>query len=162
MFRPLLLVALLAGGAVAFPAPANDARVPLARYVPAVVTCDGVEVLRASTSDNGRPDADEVWYYLRGLTFLPTDDFARLGDPAEGKPWRIPAAAKEAEKPLPVRFTVDVAYGGKVELRELLLVPAGEGKAGWRLAPGEAERWFSHRWIARAAAADLRDPKRAK
>lgn len=162
MIRVLAPVVLLLGGATAFVPTSRTDVAPFARYVPAVVTCDGVEVLRASSSDNGSPDADEVWYYLRNLTFQPTDEFARLGDPAAGELWRIPAPATKQEKPLPVRFTVDIAYGGKIELRELLLVPAGDGKVGWRLAPGEAERWFKHRWIARDAVAALRDPKRAK
>jgi hypothetical protein len=162
MIRVLAAIALLFGGATALvPASPNDVA-PFARFVPAVVLCDGVEVLRASTSDDGSPDADEVWYYLRNLTFQPTDEFARLGSPTVGGTWRIPAAAAEQPKPLPVRFTVEVAYGGKVDLRELQLVPAAGGNTGWRLAPGEAERWFQHRWIGRSAVAGLRDPKRAK
>lgn len=162
MIRVLAPVVLLLGGATAMLSASRTDVAPFARFVPAVVRCDGVEVLRASTSDNGSPDADEVWYYLRNLTFQPTDEFARLGDPAADGVWRIPAQATDQEKPLPVRFTVDIAYGGRLELRELLLEPAGTGKVGWRLAPGEAERWFKHRWIARDAVAALRDPKRAK
>ena len=141
-----------------------------ARLVRASVVVDGEVVLRTSTSDDGSPDADEVWGYLRGLEFEATPEFASLaaarkaegddgsfellgtavperGKSADGGPYRRP------------EIGLSISYGGEVELRKVRFVPAATaGK--WRLDKGVVERWFGLRMIAREWAVHLDKPRR--
>lgn len=135
-----------------------DASAPVARFVPASIAMDGKEILRGSTSDDGHPDVDEVWGYLRGITFSPTDDFAKLGLAADT------AQLLLEKKGEPKAIVLDLAYGGEVRTWRLELERCvdAHGKPCWKLAPPEIERLFSYRLISRSEAARLRDPKRTR
>ena len=70
------LIALLAGATLLAHASGPGTPAPAARLVRASIAVDGQVVLLASTSDDGHPDADQVWsYLLERLEFQPTDAF---------------------------------------------------------------------------------------
>lgn len=135
-----------------------EAREPAARFIRASLAVDGREILESSTSDDGHPDVDEVWGYLRGLEFTPTAEFEELG--------LAPDAPKLLleKKGEPRAIVLEVGYGGEVRTGRLELERGvdGKGKAFWKLAPAEIERLFPYRLISRAEAARLREPKRAR
>lgn len=146
---------------------------PATRLVLAEVSVGGEVVLRGSTSDDGEPDADEVWGYLKHLRFAPTDAFAGLGVAADAEALELlgevrPSTAT-SERPIhEPTITLDVHYGGVAALRRLSLVrapsEAGGGQRGaeWRVAPDERERYFDLRRITRREARLLDDPRRTK
>jgi hypothetical protein len=130
--------------------------------VSASIAVDGQVVLRASTSDDGHPDADLVWsYLLERLEFEPTDAFPALGiDPAaesatlgwlEGGETRARGARPE--------IVLDVAYGGRDTPFVLGLVRSAAQDV-WRVDRATVQSRFAHRRITRAEAALLREPKR--
>lgn len=135
-----------------------DAHAPAARFVPATIAIDGKEILRGSASDDGKPDVDEVWGYLRGMAFTPTEEFAKLGLAADASQLLL---EKKGE---PKAIVLDLAYGGEVRTWRLELARGvdGQGKACWKLAEPEIERLFSYRLISRSEAARLREPKRTR
>lgn len=134
-----------------------------ARLVPASISVDGEIVLRASTSDDGRPDADAVWSYLHRLEFEPTDAFASLGlapgDTAAELGWlRSRANAAKGEPP---ELVVSIAYGGRDAPYHLAL-ERSRGSSTWRVAKETIEQRFPHRTITRAQAARLTNPERTR
>ena len=90
-----------------------------ARFVWAKVPLDGTTLLERSTSDDGRVDADGVWEYLKSMKFKATKNFADL---------KVDPAAKEtvlnsnAPRGQPGTIVVDIAYGGKGNIRKLKLI----------------------------------------
>jgi hypothetical protein len=170
----LACAALVAGIAVSrVPASARAS----ARYVPAEIRVDGVTVLRASTSDDGSPDADAVWDYQRAtLAYEETEAFAearkgtavvvREVDGARECILQSPEVVDEdgkqqRRKPI---VEVDVSYGGRARVFEARLVErkSADGRAHWLLAVEAVERMFSHREISRREASLLADPERTR
>ena len=142
----------------------SPAAPPAERLVSASIEVDGKVVLRASTSDDGHPDADAVWGYLRaGLEFRPTEDFGSLGVAPEALEVELGWLKSRANAHLgdPPKLAVDVAYGGYDEPYQLKLVRAS-GAETWRVSPETAERRFPYRRITRAQAAALEQPKRRR
>lgn len=143
------------------------ARTPgLARLIQAEVSVDGTVILRASTSDNGRPDADEVWGYLEGeIQFVPTEGFADLGLDGSGSHLELHGkpTGLDPDSPGPKfhpTLGLSLDYGGQCDLRELRLVRVDpkDGSAAWKVDPSVVERWFAMRRITRREAALLEDP----
>ena len=135
-----------------------------ARLVTASIAVDGRVVLRASTSDDGHPDADEVWGYLLGqLEFKPTEAFSALGvDPASERVtlgWRKSPETEARGEPPSIELTV--SHGGRDAPFELGLV-RNAGEANWRVANESVRDRFPHRWITRVEAAQLTAPRRSK
>jgi hypothetical protein len=158
----LVAFALVVGGSLLVQAAHARAGAPPVRLVAATISVDGVVVLRASTSDDGRPDADEVWGYLIDrLAFQPTEAFAALElDPAAETVtlgWLKSRANEHLGEPPALQ--VEVAYGGSDAPYRLGLARAA-GQETWRVARETVERRFSHRRITRAQAAMLVDPER--
>ena len=134
------------------------------RLVSASITVGGEVVLRASTSDDGHPDADEVWNYLiEQLEFQPTEAFASLGiDPTSKAVTLGWLKGRETEHlGEPPTIAVEVAYGGHDAPFRLGLVRSPE-KTTWRVDRATVERRFDYRRITRAQAAQLTNPKRTK
>lgn len=131
---------------------------PAARFVSASISIGGREILRGSASDDGQPDVDEVWGYLRGIVFAPTEEFARLGLATDAAELLL---EKQGE---PKAIVLDLAYGGEVRTWRLLLQRSQneQGELRWKLAPVEIGRLFPYRLISRAEAARLREPKRTR
>lgn len=143
------------------------AHAPRTRMVMAEVSQGERVVLRASTSDDGHPDVDEVWGYLRGMTLEPTADFAALGVDEKSAEFTMrgePFEGGDGSSPRRPTLRLEIDYGGRAQLRELRLLRAttDAGKAGWRIDPAELDRHFSGRWIRRVEAGLLEKPKRSK
>ena len=170
----LACVALVAGFAVSrVPASARAT----ARYVPAEIRVDGVTILRASTSDDGSPDADAVWDYQRAtLAYEEADAFAEARKGASVVVREVEGAREcilqspdvadtdgKQQRRNPI-VEVDVSYGGRAKVFEARLVERknAEGRSRWSLPVEEIERMFSHREISRREASLLEDPKRTR
>jgi hypothetical protein len=97
------------------------------------VSLNGKAVLKAGWGDDGLPDADTVWRYLKQAKFQPVGGF-RLETDRDGA----------LEATLKGGVVVDVAYAGRAEVSELQLVRAKEN-APWQVAPAEVERTFKDR-----------------
>ena len=154
----------LAGAARSGLAPASRASAPTTpvRLVSAAIRVDGLAVLRASTSDDGHPDADEVWgYLLESFEFKPTDDFDSLGlDPAVEEVTLGWLRGKATEHlGAPPKLEIEIEYGGLDAPFRLGLVK-DPGKGTWRVARETVERRFAYRRITRRQAAQLTDPRR--
>lgn len=147
---PLLLLAsasLLPGAA----APED------ARLVTAEVLLGETVLLRGSTSDDGKPDVDQVWSYLRGLRLKPTEAFDALRTERAGQ------ASEPAEPTADERYTLRrgekdpwihlrIAYGGRAEVFALTLL---RDDGGWRVDTADLDRYADMRWIRRSEAARL-------
>lgn len=143
----LLLLAASAAALRAGGTPHADARMVLAE-----VFLGETLLLRGSTSDDGKPDVDAVWDYLRGLDLQPTEAFAELkaaragsakpadGDHPEGS-WTL---RREPDEPW---IRLRIAYGGRLEAHWLTFVPAADG--AWRVAAADVESYADMRWIRR-------------
>jgi hypothetical protein len=154
-----LLIALAAPClALGFARLREEQLAPGARFVRASIAIDGREILQGSTSDDGDPDADEVWGYLRGIAFTATEELAKLGLATDAA--QLLLEKKGEAKPI----VLDLAYGGEVRTWRLSLDRSQneKGEVRWKLAPAEIERLFPQRLISRSEAARLREPKRAR
>ncbi len=161
VFLPALLLLLAASTlALGWGATRGSAEVrgTAARFVRASIAFDGRVILQGSTSDDGHPDVDEVWGYLRGLAFTPTEELAKLGLATDA------AELTLEKKGDPAAIVLDLAYGGEVRTWRLSLERSRneKGEVRWKLAPAEIERLFPYRLISRAEAARLREPKRTR
>ncbi len=132
-----------------------------ARYVRAEITLDGKTLLRGSTGDNGRVDADGVWEYLKSMKFKATEDFERLAVDPSAKQTILTSNAPRGQLGTVVVY---IAYGGKAMRRKLKLVRVPIDKQGrqWALDPAEVDKMFDDRLIRRSDAARLKDPKASK
>ncbi|MBI1382514.1 MAG: hypothetical protein GC161_15660 [Planctomycetaceae bacterium] len=139
-----------------------------ARAVLATVRVDNVVVLRASTSDDGHSDADEVWGYLERLEFAQAPEFATLQRLADLDTLELHGAESNEVGPDGTNRTVRertvelrIAYGGTALTRQLAFTrPPGSDR--WRLDPAEVKRHFDGRWITRREARLLDDPQRER
>lgn len=129
-----------------------------ARYVKAEISLDGKTVLEGSRGDNGQPDADKVWDYLKTIKFKPTEEFLALKVKDEAKEAVLTSKAPKGELGTVV---IDIRYGGKTTTRELTLVrvPRDENGREWRLDPAQVDKLFSRRFIRRSDAARLTNPQ---
>lgn len=157
----VLVLALLAVGALAATS-WNSA----ARAVLATIRVDKVVVLQAYTSDDGHPDADQVWGYLERLEFAPTPEFAEFQRSADLDTLELHGAESNEFGPDGTSRTVRertvelrIAYGGTGLARQLVFTRVA-GADRWRLDPAEVARHFDERWITRREARLLGDHKR--
>lgn len=161
---PFSALALVGGGALIANAADPGSGVPAARLVTASITVDRELVLRASTSDDGHPDADEVWnYLLERLEFQPTAAFSSLGiDPAsETSTIGSLESGENERRGEPPAIALEVDYGGHDTPFHLGLVRCA-GQNAWRVDRKTVEDRFPHRRITRAQAAQLIEPRRRK
>ena len=154
-WKTILALPLLAGGMLALApgrCPGSD---PIAtRLVRAEIRVDGALVLEASSSDDGRPDADQVWLTLPTFRWRETEAFAQLG---------VEPAASEAtieREGSPTAIVVDQHHGGEAASARLRLVREPGGS--WTLPAEEVDRLFATRRITRRQAALLKDPERLR
>ena len=73
-----------------------------ARYVPIKVSVDGEVILEGNASDNGRPDADEVWDALKRVNLGETKAFKKLFGESVGDDLLILKKRSEKEQPLEI------------------------------------------------------------
>ena len=124
------------------------------RHSPAHISVDGKVVLKCGGSDNGSPDADEVWETLKTRRFYPTEHFAALQIPDDVLEFIIHSDAPDGE----VGIVVDVPFGGRSETRSLRIVrtPTDEHGPTWMVDPKEVEDMYEWRTITRTQAAYLK------
>ena len=129
-----------------------------ARYVKAEVFLDGKTLLVGSLGDNGQPDADEVWDYLKTIKFKPTEEFLALKIKDDAKEAVLTSKAPKGE---PGTIVIDIRYGGKTTTRELTLIRVPRDKNGreWRLDPAQVDKLFGRRFLRRSDAARLKNPQ---
>ncbi|MCA9124443.1 MAG: hypothetical protein H6822_33865 [Planctomycetaceae bacterium] len=133
-----------------------------ARYVPIKVYLDGQVILEGNASDDGSPDADEVWDALKQVNLGETEAFKKLFGKDVDDEFTILKRRKEREQPL--KITIDVAYGGVAEttgLRIRRMHPDGAGRV-WRIQSEEVSDLFNERLIRRSDVARLSNLKRSK
>jgi hypothetical protein len=131
------------------------------RLILARILFDGKPILEATTSDDGYPDADAVWEYLKSVKFKPTDEFKKL---------KIDAAAKEAllskkdNNGDQHEITVEIRYGGEATPDKLRLIRVPSDKRGreWILDPLDIDSEFNLRTISRRLASKLNKPQAIK
>ena len=164
LFVPAAVSFFLVGATLAWSAAHAVSGPEPARLVSAKITIDGEVVLKASTSDNGHPDADAVWgYLLTELVFRETEAFANLNvDPnADTASFGWLRSKKNEHLGPPPKILLEVAYGGWDNPYRLGLVRS-EKDGTWRVAPETVERRFAYRRITRRQAAELDQPKLRK
>jgi hypothetical protein len=130
-----------------------------ARLLPATISLDGKVVLRGSSSDDGHPDADEVWTGLRGMRFKPAEDWAATGLDADAEGLSEAVLGDDPPKPGRGRVLLDMSYGGTAELRRLRVVRREDPQHGrhWVVDPMVIRYAFASRQISRREAAELRN-----
>ena len=157
MRRPIACIFLccLAGSLLCGPAYA-------ARYVPIKIYLDGEVILEGNASDDGRPDADEVWDALKEVNLGETEAFKQMFGENAGDDLLILKKRSEREQPLPIR--IEVAYGGVAETTGLRLrrMPPDPAGRAWRIRAEEVSGLFNSRLIKRSDVARLADVKRSQ
>ena len=131
-----------------------------ARYVPIEVLLYGEVILSGNASDNGRPDADEVWDALKEVNLGETEAFAKLEVDAKAKEYAVQGEIKKGIFPIVIK----VAYGGRAETRFLKLkrmAPDGAGRV-WRISTGDVDDLFLKRMVSRRDVIALDDPRLEK
>lgn len=136
-----------------------------ARYVKAVIAVDGNIVLEGSTGDNGRPDTDEVWDYLKTIRFKATEGFRALGVEDDAKEVILTTNALKGQLGIThLGIVVNIRYGGKAMTRQLAVVRVPRDQHGreWRIDPAQVDELFDRRFIRRSDAARLKTPRSSK
>ena len=162
----LALAPLMLGGA---PATATDAETSArsARLIRAEVRVGNKVVLRGTTSDDGRRDADEVWLAADQVKLLPTEHFAELKVPAKatkhlvvGTP--IPPDGVTDHEPNHRDAVFWISAGGKIEgmTLEIERTTVGLGKPAWKIPRHVLIDRFNWRLITRHEARQLKKPQR--
>lgn len=95
------------------------------RYVKVVVLVDGKPILESSRGDRGDEDADEVWGYLKHMTFIPTEEFAATH--AGAKTVNLESKAPVGQNG---EIVIDMPYGGWAQTRRLKLIRVSRDDAG--------------------------------
>jgi hypothetical protein len=149
---PLLL---LSGVAMArLLPPAEHLGAANARAILAEVMMNDVVYFRATTGDNGSPNVDEVWAYLPGLNFKPTQAFLdQLGEQPLGT--TVALAGKKNQRSI----ELSISYGGRTWIRNLTLELDADV---WRISADQVETNAPYRWIRRRAVDDLCEAKRKR
>lgn len=133
-----------------------------ARFVPITISINGEVILEGNASDDGRPDADQVWDALKQVNLGETEAFKKLFGNVASDDFKLPR--KQGERGQPLKFTIDVAYGGHAETANLTIrrmPPDGAGRV-WRIRAEEVDNLFNIRFIRRSDVANLSNPRRSK
>lgn len=143
IFVPAMLVVALLG---------STQHAQAARLVKIRVYVDEVVILEGSTSDDGSPDADKVWNYLREVRLKPTNHFEKFVDKF---------TTNDDSIELNATGNISVAYGGQKVFKKAVFTKSTDekGVAQYRLDPELIEKWFDSRLITRREAAGLFSPK---
>ncbi len=131
-----------------------------ARYVPIKIYLDGEVILEGNASDNGKPDADEVWDALKRVNLGETNAFKKyLGE--EHSEERAIDSKTTQEIP---GIRIFVAYGGVAETAKLTIQRKPPDSAGrvWRISKVDVERLASSRMVRRTDVTRLANPKQQK
>lgn len=123
-----------------------------ARLVKVRVYVGEVVILEGSTSDDGSPDADAAWNYLREVQLKPTDRFEEFVDKM---------TTSDGSLELSATGKITVAYGGRKDFRKAVFTKSTDEKkeVQYRLDNELIEKWFASRLITRREAAGLLSPK---
>ena len=151
---------------------ASDAGAPSsavqpARLIRAEVRVGNKVVLRGTTSDDGSPDADEVWLAADQVKLLPTEHFKDLEVPAKAKKHLvvgtpIPPDGVTDHEPAHRDAVFSISAGGKIEGMSLEIerTTIGFGKPAWRIPRHVLIDRFNWRLITRHEARQLKKIQR--
>ena len=118
------------------------------RLVSMRILLDDQELFECATSDDGHPNADAVWDYLKLAEFRRGEDFAD----SESKIRR-----DENGVSLTGDVKVDVAYGGQLTVRELTLNrTVTDNGERWTVPENLVDKWFWFRFVHRLNAEHLK------
>lgn len=163
----LALAPLTFGGAPAAD-PADTSAEP-ARLLRAEVRVGDKVVLRGTTSDDGRRDADEVWLAADQVKLLPTEHFAALEVPEKAKKHLvvgtpIPPDGVTDHEPAHRDAVFSITAGGKIEgmTLEIERATVGFGEPAWKIPRHVLIDRFNWRLITRHEARLLKKPQRKK
>lgn len=147
---PLLACCLLSSPALA------------ARFVPIEVYLDGELILQGNASDDGSPDADQVWDALKQVNLGETDAFKEMFGENVDDAFNILRKRSDREQPLII--SIHVAYGGMAKTKTLRILrkPADGAGRVWRIHHEEVSRLFNARMIRRSDVVRLSNPKRSE
>lgn len=124
------------------------------RVVQITVSVDGKTILQGSTSDDGGPDADDVWEYLNRIGLAPTGEFPG-GESEELEEDGFSGMEITGDIRLSIR------YGGQVDLKRIRLdhVPDATRNRVWRVNSSVVTKNFGRRLITRRMASQLSDQR---
>jgi hypothetical protein len=149
MVTPLRLRSLLVLLSAMLAALLSTSPAQAARFVEFRIYLNGQFILLASRGDEGEPDKDVVWDYLKDQPLRTPDatDLARdrRDGPRKGAPKPEPFVVKaDADNPLQAtlkgKIKVYCRYSYTREVSTLWLVRKSEKDSVWRVAPDEVKR----------------------
>ncbi len=121
------------------------------RFVRAHISIDNKVIFEFKTGDDGLPDADEVWDYLRTKEFRSTELFTQLSK--DGK-----LVERDGNFTFNLGVRIGVDYGGVIEFPAgLRLIKTKSG--GYLMNTEDVEFSFLNRLITRESAAQLKKPR---
>ena len=131
------------------------------RLILARILFDGKPILETTTSDDGYPDADAVWEYLKSIKFKPTDEFKKLMIDATAREAFLSKTGKNGDQH---EIIIAISYGGKATPDKLRLIRVPSDKRGreWTLDPLDVDSEFNLRTISRLSASKLNNPQAIK
>lgn len=131
------------------------------RIITARLLLDEKPILEADTSDNGYPDADAVWGYLKFIKFKSTDEFKKLNINAAAQEALLSKKGSNGDLH---EIIIEIEYGGKATPRNLKLIRVPSDKRGreWTLDPLDVDSEFNLRTISRLLASKLSEPQATK
>jgi|GEM_PF-1113479 len=139
------------------------------RLIRAEVRVGNKVVLRGTTSDDGSPDADEVWLAADQVKLHPTEHFAALKVPEKTKKHLvvgtlIPPDGVTDHEPAHRDAVFWISAGGKIEgmTLEIERTTSGLGKPAWRIPRHVLIDRFNWRLITRYEARHLNKVQRKK
>ena len=147
-------------------APANaEARPPAERLLRSEVRVGNQVVLRGTASDDGTPDADEVWSMAHTVKLYPTEDFADLKAPADAEAFMVLGTPipPDGRSDNPVHET-DVVFrisgGGEFATMALQIekVDVLFGKSWWQVPRDALQIRSTTRLVPRYLVAKLKKP----
>ena len=124
---------------------------------------------KRQTSDDGSPDADEVWSIAHTVKLYPTKEFANLKVPDDRDEFMVLGT------PIPPHPVVDnkvhehdavfkISAGGQYEIMALKIERVAPifGKPWWRVPKDTIDAQFRFRLVPRYLVRDLKKPRREK
>jgi hypothetical protein len=167
-----ILTLIIAASGAPWASKANDADPSgpaTQRLIRAEVRVGNKVVLRGHTSDDGSPDADEVWSIAHTVKLYPTKEFATLKVPDDRDEFMVLGT------PIPPDPVVDnevhehdavfkISAGGQYETMALKIERVAPifGKPWWRVPKDTIDARFNFRLVPRYLVQKLKKPRREK
>jgi hypothetical protein len=121
------------------------------RYVQAQILLDNEIVLEFSTGDDGHPDVDEVWDYLKTKEFSSTEGWAKISKESV-------LVDSDGNVRFNVRVRISVTYGGDIDFPPGLQLSKTK-QGGYLMNAKDVDLSFVGRMISRELASHLKRPR---